>query len=120
MHGFVNLLFATAVARRDPSVTTGTLSAILDESSPAAFAIDDAGLGWKDIRLSRDDLVTARGTPYLEKKDAELALGDKSDEGSRSGMAEGREPPAEVARRHGGPDRGFWRAFGPVPEERVR
>jgi hypothetical protein len=60
MHGFVNLLFATAVARRDPSVTTGTLSAILDESSPAAFAIDEEGLGWKDIRLSRDDLASSR------------------------------------------------------------
>ena len=34
-------------------------------------------------------------------------------------MAEGCQRPAGVGRRHGRPDRGFWRAFGPVPEERV-
>ena len=61
MHGFLNLLVATAVAQRDPSVAADILCAILDESSPAAFTMDeDSGLAWKDQRLSHDDLVTAR------------------------------------------------------------
>ena len=60
MHGFLNLLVATAVAQRDPSVAADILCAILDESSPAAFTMDDSGLSWKDQRLSHDDLVTAR------------------------------------------------------------
>jgi hypothetical protein len=60
MHGFINLLVATTAARRDPAIPIDTLCAMLDESSPAAFTIDGETITWKDVRLSRDDLVTAR------------------------------------------------------------
>ena len=79
------------------------------------------GAAREDVLATWQQLVVLHQKTHAllrEKKDAELALGDESND-VQSGMAEGREPPAGVARRHGGPDRGFWRAFGPVPEERV-
>jgi len=60
MHGFINVLVATAVARRDGGVPFETLCGILDESSPEAFTIDAETIVWKDVRLSLDDLVSAR------------------------------------------------------------
>ena len=60
MHGFVNVLVATAAARKDRGIAIDTLCRILDESSPAAFTIGGDSIAWQDVRLSRDELVTAR------------------------------------------------------------
>ena len=80
------------------------------------------GAAREDVLATWQQLVVLHQKTHAllrEKKDAELALGDEPTR-RQHGVAEGRQRPAGVARRHGGPDRGFWRAFGPVPEERVR
>ena len=60
MHGFVNLVVASAVARRDRSVATPVLVAILEESDPTAFEATADAVSWRDIRLTADDMVSGR------------------------------------------------------------
>ena len=80
------------------------------------------GAAREDVLATWQQLVVLHQKTHAllrEKKDAELALGDEPSEANLAWLKDV-ERPAGVARRHGGPDRGFWRAFGPVPEERVR
>jgi hypothetical protein len=58
MFGFLNLFLATALARQgtgEPETCE-----ILEESSPAAFRIDDGAIGWRNRRFDRDTLGRAR------------------------------------------------------------
>ena len=80
------------------------------------------GAAREDVLATWQQLVVLHQKTHAllrEKKDAELALGDESSEANLAWLKDV-ERPAGVARRHGSPDRGFWRAFGPVPEERVK
>lgn len=58
MHGFVNLLLATALLLRsgDGEAAQG----VLEESDPAALVRDAMGISWRDHRLSWDELAAAR------------------------------------------------------------
>jgi hypothetical protein len=58
MFGFLNLFLATALARN--GVAEAETCDILEESSPAAFRIDDGAISWRDQRLDRDTLGRAR------------------------------------------------------------
>ena len=58
MFGFLNLFLATALARN--GMVEGDTRRILEESSPAAFRVDDAAISWRDQRFDRDALGRAR------------------------------------------------------------
>jgi hypothetical protein len=58
MFGFVNLLMATAVLRAGGDGETA--QAILEEADPGAFQRSADGLGWRDQRVTLDDLAAAR------------------------------------------------------------
>jgi len=60
MHGFVNLVVAAAMARRNPEIDRSVLTAVLEEGEPAAFAVTADAIAWRDIRLTADDLVMGR------------------------------------------------------------
>jgi hypothetical protein len=58
MFGFLNLFLATALARN--GTAERETCRILEESSPAAFRIDDGTVSWRDQRLDRDALGRGR------------------------------------------------------------
>jgi hypothetical protein len=58
MFGFLNLFLATALARN--GTAEHDVCRILEESSPAAFRVDDGAISWRDQRLDRDALGRAR------------------------------------------------------------
>lgn len=60
MHGFINLLLAAALARRDPGVEGETIARLLDASDPDAFAVMTNALAWRDVVLTTADLADAR------------------------------------------------------------
>ena len=79
------------------------------------------GAAREDVLATWQQLVVLHQKTHAllrEKKDAELALGEEPTEANLAWLKDV-ERPAGVARRHGCPDRGFWRTFGPVPEERL-
>ncbi len=58
MFGFLNLFLATALAGN--GMAERDTHRILEESSPAAFRVDDAAISWRDRRFDRDTLGRAR------------------------------------------------------------
>jgi hypothetical protein len=58
MFGFLNLFLATALARN--GIGERDTYGILEESSPAAFRVDDAAIAWRDQRLDRRALGHSR------------------------------------------------------------
>ena len=58
MFGFLNLFLATALVRN--GMAEADACEILEESSPAAFQVDDRAISWRDQRLDRDALGRAR------------------------------------------------------------
>lgn len=57
-HGFVNLAIAVVAANRDADVAT--LERILMDDSPAAFALEDDSLRWRELWATPFDLAHAR------------------------------------------------------------
>jgi len=64
MHGFMNLLAATACAIRYPS-DRKSLVEILDDDEPANFLIGDLGLHWRDHMFSLDRIKKVRNEGFL-------------------------------------------------------
>ena len=64
MHGFVNLIAATACAIRYPSDRQPVVE-ILNEDDPKAFLIGDLGLHWRDHMFSLDRLKKVRADGLL-------------------------------------------------------
>jgi hypothetical protein len=58
MFGFLNLFLAAALAR--DGLAQSDTCAILEESSPGAFQVDDEMIGWRGQRLDQDALARAR------------------------------------------------------------
>lgn len=58
MFGFLNLFLATALARN--GIGERDTYGILEESSPAAFRVDDGAISWRDQRLDRRALGHSR------------------------------------------------------------
>jgi hypothetical protein len=58
MHGFLNVFVAAAFAQTGS--TAGELEEILQEESPDAFSFDNAGIVWKERKLSVEDILSAR------------------------------------------------------------
>lgn len=57
MHGFVNLLAAAALA---PRVDAATLAQIVAEVDSDAFSFDAAGMAWREVFATAEELVAAR------------------------------------------------------------
>jgi hypothetical protein len=81
MHGFINVFLAAAFAAAgmDPQ----TLTALLEETSPQAFAFQADGVGWRGHRL---DAAALRKT----RKDFALAFGSCSFEDPKHDLEEAR------------------------------
>jgi len=62
MHGFLNLLAAAALA---PRVPRETLTAIVAEEDPGAFAFDETTFAWRDQHVSIAELQTARRRGFV-------------------------------------------------------
>ncbi|MCA9289840.1 MAG: hypothetical protein KDA25_01860 [Phycisphaerales bacterium] len=60
MFGFLNVFVAATLACIDSDRSASSLVPVLTETSIGAFAIDDAGIAWRDERLSVDDIESAR------------------------------------------------------------
>jgi len=58
MHGFLNVFLAAAFLRA--GMETGLAVQLLAEQSSRAFHIDLDGVGWREHRLSRDEIAAAR------------------------------------------------------------
>jgi hypothetical protein len=58
MHGFLNLFAAAAFAR--DGMPAGELEAVLRETRPEEFHLDDSGLAWRDRSVATDDIALAR------------------------------------------------------------
>jgi hypothetical protein len=58
MHGFLNLFAAAALARA--GMSAAEIEAVLRETDPTAFHLDGDGLGWRERRVSTDDLALMR------------------------------------------------------------
>ena len=58
MFGFLNLFLATALARN--GMGERETCEVLEESSPAAFRVDDGAISWRDHRLDRHALGRSR------------------------------------------------------------
>ncbi len=58
MHGFINVFLAAAFLRA--GIETGLALQLLEEQSAQAFQFDLDGIGWRQHRLSRDEIVQAR------------------------------------------------------------
>ncbi|MBV8343509.1 MAG: hypothetical protein JO190_00775 [Candidatus Eremiobacteraeota bacterium] len=62
MHGFLNLLAASALA---PRVDTETLRRIVAEEDARAFRFDDASFAWRDERVTADELARMRRVAFV-------------------------------------------------------
>jgi hypothetical protein len=60
MHGFFNLVVATAIVRKDPAADPETVCAVLEEGDRSAFSIGPASIAWKGEVLTAEDLTLAR------------------------------------------------------------
>ncbi len=58
MHGFVNVFLAVAFLRA--GMETAVAVQLLEEQSPQAFHFDSDGVGWRQHRLSREEIAAAR------------------------------------------------------------
>ena len=58
MHGFVNVFLAAAFLRAEMNANLAVQ--LLEEQSAHAFHFDLDGAGWREHRLSRDEIATAR------------------------------------------------------------
>ncbi len=58
MHGFVNVFLAAAFLRA--GIETRVAAQLLDEQSVQAFHFDLDGVGWRQYRLNRHEIVAAR------------------------------------------------------------
>jgi hypothetical protein len=58
MYGYLNILVATACARHGAPDTM--LEAILEETDPHAFVVDDTGISYHGVQLSMDDVSDTR------------------------------------------------------------
>jgi hypothetical protein len=63
VHGFVNLAAAVLLAR-DHALDAATVRAILAEEDPAAFRLDDAGLGWRDLLADPPSIAKGRSAGF--------------------------------------------------------
>jgi len=61
MHGFLNLIAATALA---PHVELRTLREIVGEERPEAFAFNETGLSWRDRRVAAAELQRMRNEAF--------------------------------------------------------
>lgn len=62
MHGFLNLLAATALA---PNSDRETLRRIVAEEEPNVFSFDDAALIWRESRIDVAELTAARRERFI-------------------------------------------------------
>lgn len=62
MHGFLNLLAASALA---PRAEPALLEAIVGEEDAAAFRFDESALWWRDRRIERRELSRARESAFV-------------------------------------------------------
>jgi hypothetical protein len=62
MHGFLNVLGASALA---PRVPPETLRSIVAEEDPSAFAFDDETFAWRDERVAQDDIELTRRNAFV-------------------------------------------------------
>jgi hypothetical protein len=58
MHGFINVFLAAAFLRA--GMETDLAVQLLEEQSAHAFHFDSGGVGWREHRLSRDEIADAR------------------------------------------------------------
>ena len=58
MHGFLNVFLAAALLR--VGIETTDAVRLLEEQSQQAFQFDSHGVGWRQHRLSREEIVAAR------------------------------------------------------------
>jgi hypothetical protein len=58
MHGFVNVFLAAAFLRAGMEAELAVQ--LLEEQSPQAFHFDGDGVGWRQHRLSRHEIIAAR------------------------------------------------------------
>lgn len=59
MHGFINV-FVAGVLAHTRRVDEEALRAVIADEDPAHFAFTDAGLSWKDLHASVDEVAAAR------------------------------------------------------------
>ncbi|NIR39881.1 MAG: hypothetical protein GWN79_20480, partial [Actinobacteria bacterium] len=62
-HGFVNVLVASGLARTGADVDM--LTAVLEETDPAAFEVDSSGLGWSGHRVDHVAAESMRSGLFL-------------------------------------------------------
>jgi hypothetical protein len=62
MHGFLNLLAATALA---PLLDSEALAGVIAEEDPSAFRFDDGSLSWRDRPIDVATLEHARRTSFV-------------------------------------------------------
>jgi hypothetical protein len=60
MHGFLNLVLAASLVRKDPGADLDGVCGMLDESDPASFAVGRDVVTWKGLALTTEDLVQGR------------------------------------------------------------
>ena len=58
MYGFLNVFLAAAFLYDGETEDTGL--AVLEETDATAFVFDDSAVGWRDKRLSSDQLARSR------------------------------------------------------------
>lgn len=64
-HGFVNVLGGALLAYGRPAVNQATLEAILTETNPHVFRLDNQGLAWREQTLTLNQLSHLRQTAVL-------------------------------------------------------
>jgi hypothetical protein len=58
-HGFLNV-FVAGVLGHARGLDAAALRPVLEEEDATSFRFDDAGLGWRDLRATTDEVVAAR------------------------------------------------------------
>ncbi|MBV9271461.1 MAG: hypothetical protein JO165_10220 [Candidatus Eremiobacteraeota bacterium] len=63
MHGFLNVLAAAVFARAGADAQT--LQAIVSEEQPDAFVFDGAGLQWRELRATVEEIAETRARAFI-------------------------------------------------------
>lgn len=64
VHGFINLI-AAALLGREHGLELETVRAIVAEEDPAAFRVDDEGLGWRELACGADAVASGRSAAFV-------------------------------------------------------
>jgi len=64
MHGFLNVLFASATAMRDRAKQP-EIASILEETNPKSFQLSESGASWAGRQFSDEELALARERVFL-------------------------------------------------------